>query len=705
MSSSNIKLPPLRNNNNEEGVDLVQLKQRFDKQLPKYGFMWRSMNNARLVQEKANSNNNNNKPTIVNNKQQQNHNGEDKENNIITPNVQKEEQPNLLTAILTKQPVQLGVHNSELCDENCNCAEPIIEIDDDNIDENNSVYDVDVDEELADTDDDDEEGSGGSIKSSGEDTRLSVEKDKEVVGDKSMEDESRSEEINIDDSMSSEESIILVSKTPKKKKMVIIDSDDEESEFEDNMEDESLNVDESLIEEDRDGVDEQEAVNKSMDGAFTLSDAEDKSIVQSTSPKKKRYTRLRNSKAKPLQILDNNDDDDSEDLKSTTSSEEEWIELSSDEEEAAAPKQDLTVVILSDDDDLEESESEEDDDNHSAFTISSNDDSGGSDSDEESVGPSFRKTTKKQPDTKKTSSSGERTTSKPSATKSTKTKPKDMTKPNRAKTSQKSSTSAAFRKNRINLTKHTFEEFNQQAFGGALSSVEVTWSNKLNTTAGITRMRGKLGKNNADSRVASIDLATKVIDNEERLRSTLLHEMCHAAQWLVDGCHKPPHGDVFKKWANISMRKIRDVEVTTTHDYEISYKFAWACTGANCNVVIKRHSRSVDVNKQCCGRCKGKLIEIEVPGSKGDKAKNGKHTPKKARKASAYSLFVKSESANVRKRLAKERSCTPKSVSQADVMKEVGRLWRIKKENKDDGGLDLTSRLVNMTLGDDAKTP
>lgn len=78
--SSNIKLPPLRNNNKEEGVDLVQLKQRFDKQLPKYGFMWRSMNNARLAQEKAHSNNNNNKP-IVDNKQ---HIGEDKENTIVS---------------------------------------------------------------------------------------------------------------------------------------------------------------------------------------------------------------------------------------------------------------------------------------------------------------------------------------------------------------------------------------------------------------------------------------------------------------------------------------------------------------------------------------------------------------------------------------------------------------------------------------------
>ena len=220
--SSNIKLPPLRNKTNKEELDLVQLKQRFDKQLPKYGFMWRSMT---LAQEKANSSNNN-KPTSIDNKQQ-NHNGEDKENNIITPTNLQE--PSLLDAILTKQPVQLGMHNNELCGENCYCAEPIIEID--NLDENNnedaSVYDVDVDEELADTDD--EEGSNNSsIKSV--DVGSSKEEDKKLEneeGDKSMEDESRSGEINIDDSLSSEESIILVSKTPKKNKMVIIDSDEE----------------------------------------------------------------------------------------------------------------------------------------------------------------------------------------------------------------------------------------------------------------------------------------------------------------------------------------------------------------------------------------------------------------------------------------------------------------------------------------------
>jgi hypothetical protein len=30
------------------------------------------------------------------------------------------------------------------------------------------------------------------------------------------------------------------------------------------------------------------------------------------------------------------------------------------------------------------------------------------------------------------------------------------------------------------------------------------------------------------------------------VEATLLHEMCHAAAWLVDHCAKPPHGTVFK---------------------------------------------------------------------------------------------------------------------------------------------------------------
>lgn len=141
-------------------------------------------------------------------------------------------------------------------------------------------------------------------------------------------------------------------------------------------------------------------------------------------------------------------------------------------------------------------------------------------------------------------------------------------------------TKAAFKKNRDSLSKQTFSEFDQAAFSGKLSSVEVVWSNTLRTTAGLTRLKKSyrnMRPGVPQERLASIELSTKVLDNNERLRSTLLHEMVHAAAWIVDGVSKPPHGACFKKWAKVAS-KATGIVVTTTHDYEIQYKYAWVST-------------------------------------------------------------------------------------------------------------------------------
>ena len=184
-------------------------------------------------------------------------------------------------------------------------------------------------------------------------------------------------------------------------------------------------------------------------------------------------------------------------------------------------------------------------------------------------------------------------------------------------------------------------------------------------------------------RLASIELSTKVLDDEERLESTLLHEMVHAAAWLVDGVAKPPHGECFKKWARTATSKT-GIQVTTTHDYEIQYKYAWACTAPTCDFVVKRHSRSVDTKRQCCGKCRGKLIEVEVPPANFQKSTSKstfQHTPKKKKELSGYNLFVKQQSKGVRERLLhaqRKQGIVDPKVSQSDVMKECGRLWREK---------------------------
>lgn len=50
--------------------------------------------------------------------------------------------------------------------------------------------------------------------------------------------------------------------------------------------------------------------------------------------------------------------------------------------------------------------------------------------------------------------------------------------------------------------------------------------------------------------LARIELSDKVVDSLTRLRSTLLHELCHVAAWVVDHTAKPPHGPCFKHWAD-----------------------------------------------------------------------------------------------------------------------------------------------------------
>jgi len=453
----------------------------------------------------------------------------------------------LLDAILNKQPVSLRVasksspnHGLCLCGAECDCADPIIEIIDN---EDASVFDVNVDEELADSTDDE------SVMNSRR-TAFKLEDNVDGAGSLDHEKIAAHEEESDDD-----ESVVLLTRTPKKK-MFIIDSDEEDGSDELNNGNDS-----SVIEDDHQQNDLDDPENgRGGDN----NDESSKSIstygISSTSSRRT-SNRLRVSipTSEDLDFIDSDGDE----------SEKEWLEISSSEEEdnVSPPKRPNTIVILSDDE--EETESEDDEDEQSEFTISDDSDSSAG-SDYSSIHKTRGRGSPPRP------TSGGRRATRKTITRENPSKsntiPKGRTMSNK---SQHNNSKSTFRKDRNAITSRTFSEFNKLAFNSKLSSVEVNWSNKLNTTAGITRMRGKLGEKNAHTRVATIELATKVIDDEDRLRATLLHEMCHAAQWLVDGVHKPPHGSHFKKWAALSTRVIGDVEVTTTHDYQIVYKYAW----------------------------------------------------------------------------------------------------------------------------------
>ncbi|KAJ8705306.1 hypothetical protein PYW07_011133 [Mythimna separata] len=99
------------------------------------------------------------------------------------------------------------------------------------------------------------------------------------------------------------------------------------------------------------------------------------------------------------------------------------------------------------------------------------------------------------------------------------------------------------------LARRLFVEFNKGVFDNAMDDdLPILWDTKLRTTAGTTTNR--LIKNSKGDRIrtSSIKLSTKVLDGPQRLRDTLIHELCHAATWLIDSELKAGHGPLWNKW-------------------------------------------------------------------------------------------------------------------------------------------------------------
>ncbi|KAL5635439.1 hypothetical protein ACGC1H_004285 [Rhizoctonia solani] len=109
-----------------------------------------------------------------------------------------------------------------------------------------------------------------------------------------------------------------------------------------------------------------------------------------------------------------------------------------------------------------------------------------------------------------------------------------------------------------------FEELNNSVFHGKLpKDCPIEWSKKLNTTAGRAHWKRVRDANgNVTRHDTRIELSTKVVDCEERVKNTLSHEMCHLGAWIFDSEMKPPHGPAFKRWSNRIMKARPDITIS-----------------------------------------------------------------------------------------------------------------------------------------------
>lgn len=263
-----------------------------------------------------------------------------------------------------------------------------------------------------------------------------------------------------------------------------------------------------------------------------------------------------------------------------------------------------------------------------------------------------------------------------------------------SKSSPKKEGKRDFESKRHSVAEQFLQELDERITDGKIAKlaastggVKLIWSRTLNTTAGRANWKRETirTKESDGTEVdvkynhhASIDLAEKVIDDEERLLNVVAHEFCHLANFMVSGITNNPHGKEFKAWASKTTKTFGDrgVKVTTKHTYDIDYKYIWSC--AECNSEYKRHSKSIDPQRHRCGSCKGTLKQI-------------KPVPRGGGKPTEYQTFVKEQM-----KIVKQEN---PGIAQKDVMKVVAAKWAAKRTAAKEAEIEAK---VETTVTEDA---
>ena len=174
-----------------------------------------------------------------------------------------------------------------------------------------------------------------------------------------------------------------------------------------------------------------------------------------------------------------------------------------------------------------------------------------------------------------------------------------------------------------------------------------------------------------ETKTAIIELSEKVCDSDLRLQTTLLHEMCHVAAWLLDGERKPPHGPAFWKYAKLATTAFPSLAVTTCHSYSVHKPHKFQCTDVSCATEYTRHSKKgIDLERHRCGICKSKLEYLGYCNAEG--------AIRQPRSASGFSAYVKENFATTKLQLTKKSKT--KTISHAEIMKELARTYKERAE-------------------------
>ncbi|XP_067636951.1 germ cell nuclear acidic protein-like [Eurosta solidaginis] len=184
-----------------------------------------------------------------------------------------------------------------------------------------------------------------------------------------------------------------------------------------------------------------------------------------------------------------------------------------------------------------------------------------------------------------------------------------------------------YRTKKEELAKLLYELYNEKLFDNKLN-IPLQWNKKLCNTAGRCLNKKKMGV-----RTSVVELSEKVLTSADRLRCTLIHELCHAATWIFSG--EGGHGSTWKQWALKANSIFPEIpKIGVCHQYDIEYKYTYKCT--LCAAKSHAHSKSKKVENIRCSFCHG-AIEIYL----NKKDKDGNILPTPVREPTGFAKFVK----------------------------------------------------------------
>ena len=120
-------------------------------------------------------------------------------------------------------------------------------------------------------------------------------------------------------------------------------------------------------------------------------------------------------------------------------------------------------------------------------------------------------------------------------------------------------------------------------------------------------------------RTSVIYLSIRCLDNPERLRDTLLHELCHATVWQIDEIYEEDdHGPQFKWWIQhlghnhpyIDMRQVEEEADFQGNEY------LYQCI--KCGYDIGENKPLARECHKSCMRCGGRFSLVELQDHKLD---------------------------------------------------------------------------------------